>query len=139
MEDDWPGFEDIPVSTCCDICDQNNLKLFLESKIIQLSETESEILSYRIDQNVKSLCDVHYQKEVVLFPLSQKHCADPETRHKRKVKLSLVPVSLSLVRNCKRYTENRVKPQSKVCRNCLHYLTELVETSKSDENQNTQP
>ena len=139
MEEYWPSFEDVPVSTCCDICDQHNLKLFLDSKVVQLSETESEVLSYRLDHNTKSLCEIHYQKEVVFFPLNQKYCADPESRHKRKVKVGLVPVSLSLARNCKLFTETRVNPQSKICRNCLHYLTELVETSQSDVNQNTQP
>ena len=136
MED---SFEDVPVTTCCDICDQNNDKFFLDSKIIQLSEAQSEVLGFRLHHNVKSLCEIHYQKEIILFPLNQKACADPESRHKRKVKLGLVPVSLSLARQCRARTETRVSPQSKLCRNCLQYLTELVETSQQDEIQNTQP
>ena len=143
MEDDTPDvsllYKDVPVASCCDICDRNNSKLFLENKIVQLSETEAEILSYRTDHPNRSLCEIHYRKEVALFSLNQRCCADPESRHKRKVKLNLVPVSLALARSCKQYTEARVLPQSKICKNCQHYLTELVETSKPEESQNTQP
>ena len=143
MEDDSPNnsflYEDVPVACCCDICDQNNSKLFLDNKIVQLSETEIEVLSYRIDHPTKSLCEIHYRNEVVLFALNQKCCADPESRHKRKVKTNLVPVSLVLARSCKQYTETRVDPQSKICRNCQFYLTELIETSKPEQVQNTQP
>ena len=53
MEDDSPddsfSFEEVPVASCCDICDRNNSKLFLDNKIVQLSEAEVEVLSYRID------------------------------------------------------------------------------------------
>ena len=143
MEDDSPNdlflFEDVPVANCCDICDRNNSKLFLDNKIVQLSETEIEILSYRIDHPTKSLCEIHYRHEFVLFSLNQKCCADPDSRHKRKVKVNLLPVSLALARSCKQYTETRVIPQSKICRNCQSYLTELIETSKPEQVLNTQP
>ena len=60
IEDESPDdsflFEDVPVASCCDICDINNSKLFLDNKIVQLSETEIEVLSYRIDHPTKSLC-----------------------------------------------------------------------------------
>ena len=74
-----------------------------------------------------------------MFSLNQKNCADPDSRHKRKVKTGLLPVSLALARSCKQYTETRVNPQSKICRNCQSYLTELIETSKPEQVQNTQP
>lgn len=143
IEDDSPDdsflFEDVPVASCCDICDKNNSKLFLDNKIVQLSETEVEVLSYRLDHPTKSLCEIHYRNEVVLFSLNQKYCADPDSRHKRKVKTNLLPVSLALARSCKQYTETRVNPQSKICRNCQSYLTELIETLKPEQVQNTQP
>ena len=143
MEDDSPddsfSFEEVPVASCCDICDRNNSKLFLDNKIVQLSEAEVEVLSYRIDYPTKSLCEIHYRNEVVLFPLNQKCCADPESRHKRKVKANLLPVSLALARSCKQYTETRVSPQSKICKHCQSYLTELIETSKPEQVQDTQP
>ena len=75
----------------------NNSKLFLDNKIVQLSETEIEVLSYRIDHPTKSLCEIHYRKEVVMFSLNQKNCADPDSRHKSKVKTGLLPVSLRQV------------------------------------------
>ena len=143
MEDDTPDvsllYKDVPVASCCDICDRNNSKLFLENKIVQLSETEAEILSYRTDHPNRSLCEIHYRNEVVLFSLNQKCCADPESRHKRKVKLNLLPVSLALARSCKQYTEARVFPQTKVCKNCHRYLTEMVDTTKPEVSKDTQP
>ena len=61
MEDDnsnwWP--EDIPYHGCCDICEWNNTTFFQDNKIMRLNESEREMLSYRLDYNVKTLCDVH--------------------------------------------------------------------------------
>ena len=134
MEDDnsnwWPV--DIPYQGCCDICDWNNTKFFQDNKIVRLNESEREMLSYRLDYDARSLCDVHYQKEVHLFPLNQKTCVDPQSSHKKKIKLNLVPVSLSLAKDCKLYTETRLVPGTKVCKNCHRFVKELIETSRSD-------
>ena len=144
MEDDdsncWPS--DIPCQGCCDICDWNNTKFFLDNKIVRLNEYEREMLSYRLDFDIKTLCDVHYQKEVHLFPLNQKTCVDPQSRHKKTIRMNLVPVSISLTKDCKLYTETRLVPGTKVCKHCHSFVNELIETSRSDHTEagvSTQP
>ena len=142
MEDENSNWspEDVPYQSCCDICDWNHTNFFQDNKIMRLNERE--ILSYRFDYNIKTLCYAHYQNEIHLFPLNQKTCVDPQSRHKKIIRKDLVPVSLSLARDCKSFTETRLVPGTKLCKNCLKFVKELIETSGSDHaeaNISTQP
>ena len=135
-------FDDIPVQSCCEVCENGGTNLYLQSKIFRLNETETEILSYRFEFVVQSLCERHYMDNFKLFELNQKTCCDPDNKHRKKIRTGLSPVPISLARGCKKWTETRLKPGTKLCTNCLRFYNELVATSKpsaEEEAGNTPP
>ena len=123
-------FDDVTMQSCCEVCENGGTNFYLESKIFRLNATEAEILSYRFAFVIQSLCEYHYKDNFTFFELNQKTCCDPGNKHRKKIKTGLSPVSISLARGCKMWTETRLKPGAKLCTHCLRFYNELVATSK---------
>ena len=108
----------------CDLpCDKPQINCHV------LSKEEVEILSFRFDSPVQTLCHGHYMDQFSRYSGWQKKCSDPCTNHKKPVTARLKDISLELAKQVEISTEHRVIPGQKLCRPCEAYLKELIQTS----------
>lgn len=115
----------------CDLpCDKALAKF--EFKHHNLSPEEVDILSFRFDFPVQTLCHDHYLDQFNRYSSWQKKCSDPCLRHSKPVKIRLNDISLELAKQVTSSTEHRVIPGKKLCRPCEAYLKELIESNELD-------
>lgn len=96
-----------------------------------LSKEEIDILSFRFDSPVQTLCHGHYMDQFSRYSSWHRKCSDPCTNHKKPVTARLKDISLELAKQVEISTEHRVIPGQKICRPCEAYLQELIQTSES--------
>ena len=103
-------------------------------QIVKLSLSESEVLQYRYEMDMKYLCGVHYNDQFKKYVYwHNKKCADPCQRHARPRKTRLAVIELETARMVKNNTEHRVIPGQSVCQECCQFLMELVTESEHQE------
>ena len=89
----------------CDLpCDKPQINCHV------LSKEEVEILSFRFDSPVQTLCHGHYMDQFSRYSGWQKKCSDPCTNHKKPVTARLKDISLELAKQVEISTEHRVIP-----------------------------
>ena len=70
----------------CDLpCDR-------QGEHVKLSKAEVDILEYRFEFKVKTLCQDHYKDQFSRYPGWHKKCVDPCSRHSKPAKSKLTSV-----------------------------------------------
>ena len=94
-----------------------------------LSVSEINILKFRYDFPVQTLCPDHYNDQFSKYPAWHKKCSDPCMRHKKPNTYRLSKISLDLALEVKSITEYRIIPGQKLCQHCLYHLREVISTN----------
>ena len=111
----------------CDLlCDRQGE----QSTFHNLNTGEIDILRFRFDFPVQTLCQHHFHHHFTLYPLGQKKCSDPCVRHSKPVKLRLSEISVDLANKVEKLTEHRVIPGQKICRPCAAHLSDVISSNE---------
>ena len=96
------------------------------TELHKLTDEQIEILEFRFGFSLKLLCRHHYYDQFSRYKGWHKKCSDPMSTHAKNVRAGLREIQLDFAKKVKMYTESKIVPGQKICRNCALKLGEQV-------------